>query len=147
VAEQAPLVHDLPPGLLQLGIGVLAHAGIKGIEGHMVHSIDVARSPGDRGQAAGQVTRVIRRPDRVLRALRLLEVLTAVTAMGQRVSPADLGAFHEALAAKQAADVVGFLVSAAALNTGFRDRARSLLLGEPVAEYASGPGIQLTVVI
>lgn len=38
---------------------------------------------------------------------------------------------HEDLAAKQAADVIGFLVTAAELAVGFRDRARSLLLGEP----------------
>lgn len=44
--------------------------------------------------------------------------------MGQRVSPADLGALHEDLAAKQAADVIGFLVTAAELDVGFRDRAR-----------------------
>jgi hypothetical protein len=80
------------------------------------------------------VTRVMRRPDRVLPALRLLEVLTAVTAMGKRVSPADLGALHEDLAAKQAVDVVSFLITTAALDTGFRDRARSLLLGEPFVE-------------
>jgi hypothetical protein len=46
------------------------------------------------------------------------------------VSPADLGALHEDLAAKQAADVIGFLVTAAELDAGFRDRGRSLLLGE-----------------
>lgn len=75
-------------------------------------------------------------PDRVLPALRLLEVLTAVTAMGKRMTPTDLGGIHDDLAAKQAADVVGFLVGTAELDTGFRDRARSLLLGEPFAEPA-----------
>lgn len=76
------------------------------------------------------VVRIMRRPDRVLPALRLLELLTAVTALGERVEPADLGAVHEDLAAKQAADVVGFLVRTAGLDDGFRARARSLLLGE-----------------
>lgn len=83
------------------------------------------------------VVRVMRRPDRVLPALRLLEVLTAITAMGRRVSPADLGALHEDLAAKQASDVVGFLVTNAGLDSGFRDRARSLLLGEPLPSEAA----------
>lgn len=78
------------------------------------------------------VTRIMRRPDRVLPALRLLELLTAVTALAGRVEPADLGAFHEDLAAKQAADVVGFLITTTGLDDGFRTRARSLLLGEPV---------------
>jgi hypothetical protein len=35
----------------------------------------------------------------------LLELLTAVTAMSKHVAPADLGALHEDLAAKKAADV------------------------------------------
>ena len=83
------------------------------------------------------VIRVMRRPDRVLPALWLLEILTAVTAMGKRVSPTDLGALHEDLAAKQAADVVGFLVAAAELNIGFRERARSLPLGEPLPSGSS----------
>lgn len=52
------------------------------------------------------VTRVTRRPDRVMPALRLLEVLYTVTAVGQRVEPADLGLVYDDLAAKQAADVV-----------------------------------------
>ncbi|MFL6124271.1 hypothetical protein [Actinophytocola sp.] len=78
------------------------------------------------------VTRVMRRPDRVLPALRLLEVLTTVTALAQRVEPADLGSLHDDLAAKQAADVLQFLVGATGLNDGFRTRARSLLFGEPV---------------
>ncbi|WP_409186251.1 hypothetical protein F9C11_19260 [Amycolatopsis sp. VS8301801F10] len=88
------------------------------------------------------ITRVMRRPDRVLSALRLLEVLTTVTALGQRVEPADLGSLHEDLAAKQAADVVQFLVSVTGLHDGFRARARSLLFGEPVPgspEHASIP--------
>ncbi|MFI5560709.1 hypothetical protein ACIA2T_15650 [Amycolatopsis japonica] len=78
------------------------------------------------------VIRVMRRPDRVLPALRILEVLTTVTALGQRVEPSDLGSLHDDLAAKQAADVVQFLVSTTGLDDGFRARARSLLFGEPV---------------
>lgn len=83
------------------------------------------------------VTRVMRRPDRILTALRLLEVLTAVTALGNRVEPTDLGPLHEDVAAKLAADVVGFLVTTANLDAGFRGRARSLLLGEPMPEPGS----------
>lgn len=78
------------------------------------------------------VVRIMRRPECVLPALRMLELLTAVTALGERVEPADLGELHQDLPAKQAADVVGFLVGAAGLNSGFRGRARSLLLGEPL---------------
>ncbi|MEU4811896.1 hypothetical protein AB0H20_22055 [Nocardia fluminea] len=80
------------------------------------------------------VTRVMRRPDRVLPALRLLEVLTAVTALAKRVEPADLSSLHEDLAAKQAVDVVQFLVAATGIDEGFRARARSLLLGEAVSQ-------------
>ncbi|MGQ5263294.1 hypothetical protein ACTWLT_21415 [Micromonospora sp. ZYX-F-536] len=78
------------------------------------------------------VIRIMRRPDRVLSALRLLELMTAVTALGDRVEPGDIGKIYDDVAAKQAADVVGFLVTTAGLNPGFRDRARSLLLGEPL---------------
>lgn len=77
--------------------------------------------------------RIMRRPDRVITALRLLEIDTTVTALGMRVEPSDLGSLHEDVAAKLAADVVGFLVTTAGLDTGFRSRARSLLLGEPVS--------------
>jgi hypothetical protein len=57
----------------------------------------------------------------------LLEVLRAVTALGKRLESADLGVLYDDLAAKQAADVVGFLVTTAELPSGFRGRARSLL--------------------
>lgn len=77
--------------------------------------------------------RIMRRPDRVITALRLLEIDTTVTALGTRVEPSDLGSLHEDVAAKLAADVVGFLVTTAGLDAGFRSRARSLLLGEPVS--------------
>jgi hypothetical protein len=80
------------------------------------------------------VTRIMRRPDRVLPALRLLEVVTSAIALKERVEPKDLGDLYDELAAKQAADVVGFLVTTAGLDLGFRARARSLLLGEPVAD-------------
>jgi hypothetical protein len=83
------------------------------------------------------VTRLMRRPDRILTALRLLELLTAVTALGTRVEPADVGSLHEDIAAKLAADVTGFLVTTASLDPGFRDRARSLLLGEPLPRPSS----------
>ncbi|PYC66590.1 hypothetical protein C7C45_24135 [Micromonospora arborensis] len=73
------------------------------------------------------------RPSSVLPALRLLELLSAITALGERTEPADLGNLYDPLAAKQAADVVGFLVGTTGLDAGFRARARSLLLGEPVS--------------
>lgn len=104
--------------------------------GALPSEVRVEPQPTYYGKLLELVTRVMRRPDRVLPALRLLEVLTAVTAMGKRVTPTDLGGIHDDLAAKQAADVVGFLVGTAELDTGFRDRARSLLLGEPFAETA-----------
>lgn len=83
------------------------------------------------------VVRVMRRPDRVLAALRLLEVLVSVTALGERVEPTELDGLHDELSAKLTADVVGFLVAATGLDSGFRDRARSLMLGEPVPETTS----------
>lgn len=77
--------------------------------------------------------RILARPDTVLPALRMLELATSVTALGQRIEkPEDMGGLYEEVAAKRAADVVGFLVGTAGLDSGFRARARSLLLGEPV---------------
>jgi integrase len=49
------------------------------------------------------------------------------------VSPGDLGALHEDLAAKQAADVIGFLMTAAERDVGFRDRAPDLPQTPPEA--------------
>ncbi|WP_051848520.1 hypothetical protein [Streptomyces sp. NRRL WC-3725] len=81
--------------------------------------------------------RVLARPDAVMPALRMLELATSVTALGQRIEKAeDMGGLYDEVAAKRAADVVGFLVGSANLSSGFRARARSLLLGEPVAEGA-----------
>jgi hypothetical protein len=75
----------------------------------------------------------MRRPDRVLPALRLLEVLTSVTALANKVSaPSDLKCIYDELAAKQASDVISFLISTGGLDSGFRARARSLLFDEPV---------------
>ena len=51
---------------------------------------------------------------------------------GNPRKPADVGSLHEDVAAELAADVAGFLVTTASLDPGFRDRARSLLLGEPL---------------
>ncbi|UXY33167.1 hypothetical protein [Streptomyces sp. HUAS TT20] len=77
--------------------------------------------------------RVMKRPDSVLSALRLLELATTVTALGQRFAqPEDMGGLYDDIAAKRAADVVGFLVGTAGLDSGFRARTRSLLLGEPL---------------
>ncbi|MEV7612057.1 hypothetical protein [Streptomyces sp. NPDC089799] len=79
--------------------------------------------------------RVLTRPDAVMPALRMLELATSVTALGHRIEKAeDMGGLYDEVAAKRAADVVGFLVGSANLSPGFRARARSLLLGEPVPE-------------
>jgi hypothetical protein len=78
--------------------------------------------------------RILARPDTVLPALRMLELVTSVTALGGRIEkPEDMGGLFEEVAAKRAADVVGFLVGTAGLDNGFRARARSLLLGEPIS--------------
>lgn len=79
------------------------------------------------------VVRIMRRPGSVLPSLRLLEVLTAVTALKTKVEPSDLGPQYNDIDAKLAADVVGFIVTTCDLDNGFKNRARSLLLGEPVS--------------
>jgi hypothetical protein len=85
--------------------------------------------------------RVMRRPFGVLPALRLLEVAAAFAA--QRAAQRTLevrSAVADDYAAKQAADVVGFLVSAAGLHPDFRTRARACLLAEDeplIAETAA----------
>lgn len=77
--------------------------------------------------------RVLSRPDAVMPALRMLELATSVTALGHRIEKVeDMGGLYDDVAAKRAADVVGFLVGSASLSPGFRGRARSLLLGEPL---------------
>lgn len=75
--------------------------------------------------------RVIRRPSKVILALRLLEVSYA-SALGGHLEPVgpSLGLTYDEVAAKQAADVVGFLVSSAELDKDFRKIIRFLLLGE-----------------
>ncbi|MEU2440434.1 hypothetical protein ACFY9A_07950 [Streptomyces rubradiris] len=63
----------------------------------------------------------MKRPDSVLPALRLLELATTVTALGQRFAqPEEMGGLYDGIAAKRAADVVGFLVGTAGLDSGFR---------------------------
>lgn len=75
--------------------------------------------------------RVLRRPDTVITALQYLELSLAAT-LGKFEGSLrqSLGSCFDALAAKQAADVVGFLVRAARLDSQFRLRARALLLDE-----------------
>jgi hypothetical protein len=76
--------------------------------------------------------RVMRRPDAVLPALRYLELVAHCAALGEHISTfAAFGQAYDPLAAKQAADVIGFLVSAAGLDADFRTRSRSMLLDEP----------------
>ena len=78
--------------------------------------------------------RLLRRPRQMQSALRYLEVASALSA-AKRAEPLE-GVFgppaFDALAAKLAADVCGFLVAAADLDGGFRLRARGYLLDEPV---------------
>jgi hypothetical protein len=109
-------------------------------DGVLPAEVRVDHLPSYYPQMRELVTRVMRRPDRVMPALRLLEVLYTVTAVGQRVEPAELGTLYDDLAAKQAADVIQFLVSITGLDTGFRDRARSLLFGEPLPTTARPAG-------
>jgi hypothetical protein len=75
--------------------------------------------------------RVLRRPATVLPALRLLEIATAAAVAGSSAPLSEpLGPVFDEIAAKQAADVIGFLVASADLDRSFRTRARFVLLGE-----------------
>ena len=65
-------------------------------------------------------------------ALRYLELAAHCAALGEHISTfAAFGQAYDPLAAKQAADVIGFLVSAAGLDAEFRTQSRSMLLDEP----------------
>jgi hypothetical protein len=76
--------------------------------------------------------RIIRRPSTVIHSLRLLEVSSG-SALGGFLEPVgpSLGPTYDEVAAKQAADVIGFLISSAGLDKGFRVGIRFMLLGEP----------------
>jgi hypothetical protein len=101
--------------------------------GALPSEVDVDPLPNYYSALRELTTRVLRRPDSVLTALRLLEVGTVAAVINPRMSlRGSLGAAYDDLAAKQAADVVGFLVSAAGLDSQFRARARATLLGEPL---------------
>lgn len=97
--------------------------------------------PGYYGQMRELTVRLLRRPRHMQAALRHLELSSALAA-ARRPDPlakilAD-GPF-DAVAAKLASDVAGFLVSAAGLDTGFRTRSRSYLLPEQTSAVSTGP--------
>ncbi|GAA1727898.1 hypothetical protein [Nonomuraea bangladeshensis] len=79
------------------------------------------------------VFRLLRRPGQMQTALRYAEVATAFAAAKARVTLPDAFAFSssfDAVAAKLVADVCGFLVATAQLDSGFRWRVRAYLLAE-----------------
>lgn len=79
------------------------------------------------------VMRLLRRPGDIQRALRYTEAASALTVARTRVTlKTAFGAEFEPIAAKLAADVAGFLVSATGLPGEFRTQARAYLLSEPV---------------
>lgn len=83
------------------------------------------------------VTRLLRRPAHIQPALRYLEAASALTVAGARVSlQVAFGDEFDPIAAKLAADVCGFLVSATDLPGEFRTQARAYLLAEPI--YGDG---------
>lgn len=94
-------------------------------------NVDVAPLPSYFPALLELTTRVLRRPNAVVAALRHLEVAAAATIAGSRASlRSPLGDLYDEIAAKQAADVVGFLVVSADLHRDFRSRARLILLDE-----------------
>lgn len=90
--------------------------------------------PAYYGSLRELVTRLLRRPAQMQPALRYLEVAGALAAARRPARlPEVLGdQGFDPIAAKLAADVCGFLVAVADLEAGFRLRARSYLLGEPL---------------
>ncbi len=68
--------------------------------------------------------------------LRYTELSVALAAARRRVTVSEaVGAeAFDAIAARDGADVCGFLVAAAQLDNGFRSRARAYLLGEPLEQ-------------
>ena len=93
--------------------------------------VDVSPLPAYFPALRELTTRISRRPATVLSALRCLEIASAAAIAGYTKSIAEqLGPFWDELAAKQAADVIGFLVVSAELDRDFRKRARLMLLGE-----------------
>lgn len=79
------------------------------------------------------LVRLLRRPGHVQSALRQLEVATALGLEKSSATSTSVlmgGAEDDLIAAKLAADVCGFLVATCDLDSEFRVKARSLLLGE-----------------
>ncbi|MFF7251531.1 hypothetical protein ACFZBU_47670 [Embleya sp. NPDC008237] len=105
-------------------------AGIKDAGG-MPKTVDVDLLPPYYPRLRELVVRVLNTPDGLLPTLRLLEFTSTVTALGRRIeTPEEMGGLYDGIAPKRAADVVGFLVGSAGLDSGFRNRARAQLLGE-----------------
>lgn len=102
--------------------------------------VDVTPLPSYFSMLLELVARVLRRPENVMPALHQLEVLTAAALFDRSTTAsAAFGNSYNELAAKQAADVAGFLVRSADLDPGFRDRGRLMLLNEiPVAHDGTG---------
>lgn len=85
--------------------------------------------------------RLLRRPRHMQAALRYLELSSALAAARRSAPLAEIlsdGPF-DAVAAKLASDVTGFLVSAAGLDAGFRTRSRAYLLAERPSAVSTGP--------
>ncbi|WP_139146600.1 hypothetical protein [Arthrobacter sp. SW1] len=85
------------------------------------------------------VTRLLRRPSEIQTALRYIEAASGLMAAKRRITLSH--AFKEEfnpVAAKLAADVCGFLVASAELDSGFRSEARAYLLSEPVGGQSTG---------
>ena len=79
------------------------------------------------------VARFLRRPTEIQDALRHVELACGLAVARKHLTLAGaLGPAYNRVAAKLAADVVGFLISAADLNGAFRSEARAYLLAEPV---------------
>lgn len=77
--------------------------------------------------------RFLRRPNEVQDALRYIELACALCVGRRRVTIGDaLGGEFDPVAAKLAADVVGFLTASADLDPRFRSQARAYLLAEPI---------------
>jgi hypothetical protein len=96
------------------------------------------------GQLRELVVRLLRRPGQMQTALRYAEATTALAAAKTRTSLPDAFGrdLFDPVAAKLVADVCGFLVAAADLDSGFRARARAYLLAETPQIQSQTPAAQ-----
>lgn len=106
--------------------------------GAIPETVDTALVPEYFPSLLELTVRVLRRPDTVITALQYLELSVAAT-LGKFEGSLkkSLGTCFDELAAKQASDIVGFLVRSAKLDNQFRLGARGLLLDES-ADGATG---------